>query len=211
MNSHGYTRGHRPAHPDDPGGVAHRIVQPLTGLVGGGAGGPQASPGATHVGTPPGFEGAGFSPSQDIFLEPYIWPAHQDLEFSRPVGRRPWNVGRQSLSVALSTQEKGALTPADLYEAVTKGALLRLRPKVMAVSTIVAGLLPLMWSQDVGAEVIKPLATPVLGGMISSLIHVLIVTPVIFYWLRERELKKDPSAHAAGIVSPQWVPGVGDS
>ena len=42
----------------------------------------------------------------------------------------------------------------------------------------------------VGAEVIKPLATPVLGGMLSSLVHVLIVTPVIFLWLRERELRK---------------------
>jgi Cu(I)/Ag(I) efflux system membrane protein CusA/SilA len=73
---------------------------------------------------------------------------------------------------------------------VIEGALLRLRPKVMTVSTIVAGLLPIMWSQRVGAEVIKPLATPVLGGMLSSLIHVLIVTPVIFLWLRERALRK---------------------
>ena len=71
-----------------------------------------------------------------------------------------------------------------------EGALLRLRPKVMTVSTIVAGLMPIMWSQRVGAEVIKPLATPVLGGMVSSLVHVLIVTPVIFLWLRERELRK---------------------
>jgi Cu(I)/Ag(I) efflux system membrane protein CusA/SilA len=78
----------------------------------------------------------------------------------------------------------------DLRDAVMDGALLRLRPKVMTVSTIVAGLLPIMWSQSVGAEVIKPLATPVLGGMVSSLLHVLIVTPVIFLWLRERDLGK---------------------
>ena len=58
----------------------------------------------------------------------------------------------------------------------------------MTVSTVVAGLLPIMWSTRVGAEVMKPLATPVLGGMVSSLLHVLIVTPVIFYWLRERQL-----------------------
>jgi AcrB/AcrD/AcrF family/YtkA-like len=69
-----------------------------------------------------------------------------------------------------------------------EGALLRLRPKVMTVSTVVAGLLPIMWSTRVGAEVMKPLATPVLGGMISSLVHVLIVTPVIFFWLQERRL-----------------------
>jgi Cu(I)/Ag(I) efflux system membrane protein CusA/SilA len=60
----------------------------------------------------------------------------------------------------------------------------------MTVSTIVAGLLPIFWSTRVGSEVIRPLATPVLGGMISSLVHVLIVTPVIFLWLRERELRR---------------------
>jgi Cu(I)/Ag(I) efflux system membrane protein CusA/SilA len=76
-----------------------------------------------------------------------------------------------------------------LKQAVMEGAILRLRPKVMTVSTVVAGLLPIMWSSSAGAEVMKPLATPVLGGMVSSLIHVLIVTPVIFYWLRGRELK----------------------
>ena len=76
----------------------------------------------------------------------------------------------------------------DLRIAVIDGALLRLRPKVMTVSTVVAGLLPIMWSTRTGAEVMKPLATPVLGGMLSSLAHVLIVTPVLFYWLRSRAL-----------------------
>jgi len=82
----------------------------------------------------------------------------------------------------------GTLTHAALKEAVIEGALLRLRPKVMTVSTVIAGLLPIMWSTNVGAEVMKPLAIPVLGGMVSSLVHVLIVTPVIFFWLRERQL-----------------------
>ena len=82
----------------------------------------------------------------------------------------------------------GRLTRAALREAVIDGALLRLRPKVMTVSTVVAGLLPNMWSGRVGAEVMKPLATPVLGGRVSSLLHVLIVTPVLFFWLQERRL-----------------------
>jgi Cu(I)/Ag(I) efflux system membrane protein CusA/SilA len=96
-------------------------------------------------------------------------------------------------AVAQKRKERGdALTLTDLREAVMEGAMLRLRPKVMTVATIVAGLLPLMWSQRVGAEVVKPLATPVLGGMVSSLLHVLVVTPVIFLWLREREfLRKE--------------------
>jgi Cu(I)/Ag(I) efflux system membrane protein CusA/SilA len=85
----------------------------------------------------------------------------------------------------------GAFDRRALLEAVRDGALLRLRPKVMTVSTVVAGLLPIMWSTSAGAEVMKPLAAPVLGGMVSSLLHVLIVTPVIFFWLRERELKRE--------------------
>jgi Cu(I)/Ag(I) efflux system membrane protein CusA/SilA len=78
---------------------------------------------------------------------------------------------------------------ADLLQAVKDGARLRLRPKVMTVVTIVASLLPIMWSVRPGAEVMRPLAAPIIGGMVSSLIHILIVTPVIFVWLREREMK----------------------
>jgi hypothetical protein len=89
-------------------------------------------------------------------------------------------------------------------EAVTEGALLRLRPKVMTVSTVVAGLLPIMWSTSAGSEVMKPLATPVLGGMVSSLLHVLIVTPVLFFWLRERELKKQGTATATEEMSEEF-------
>ena len=85
--------------------------------------------------------------------------------------------------------EKGnALGLQDLRSAVIEGAMLRLRPKVMTVGTVIASLLPIMWSTRTGAEVMKPLATPVIGGMFSSLLHVLIVTPVIFYWLRRRAL-----------------------
>ena len=97
-------------------------------------------------------------------------------------------------AVERKRQEVGELTRKTLMEAVTEGALLRLRPKVMTVSTVVAGLLPIMWSTSAGSEVMKPLATPVLGGMVSSLLHVLIVTPVIFFWLRERQLKKQEVA-----------------
>jgi Cu(I)/Ag(I) efflux system membrane protein CusA/SilA len=80
-----------------------------------------------------------------------------------------------------------AFTRTDLIVAIKEGARLRLRPKVMTVATIVASLLPIMWSTRTGAEVMKPLAAPVIGGMLSSLLHILVVTPVIFAWLRERE------------------------
>jgi Cu(I)/Ag(I) efflux system membrane protein CusA/SilA len=93
--------------------------------------------------------------------------------------------------------EVGAhLTREQLKQAVMEGAVLRLRPKVMTVSTVVAGLLPIMWSTTAGAEVMKPLATPVLGGMVSSLVHVLIVTPVIFMWLHERQMRRRAGAAA---------------
>jgi Cu(I)/Ag(I) efflux system membrane protein CusA/SilA len=68
-------------------------------------------------------------------------------------------------AVARKRQEQGGrLTRAGLLEAVKEGALLRLRPLVMTASTVVASLLPIMWSSSTGAEVMKPLATPVLGG-----------------------------------------------
>ena len=103
------------------------------------------------------------------------------------------------------------LTKQDVRDAVIDGALLRLRPKVMTVSTVVAGLLPIMWSSRVGAEVMKPLATPVLGGMVSSLLYVLIVTPVLFSWIHERRLgvsqreRAEPATPRENLVMPALV------
>jgi len=98
-------------------------------------------------------------------------------------------------SVKTSMAKLGAaFSSADLVQAVKDGAKLRLRPKVMTVATTVASLLPIMWSSRQGAEIMKPLATPVIGGMISSLIHILIVTPVIFLWLHERKMRKGLAA-----------------
>jgi Cu(I)/Ag(I) efflux system membrane protein CusA/SilA len=103
-------------------------------------------------------------------------------------------------AVARRTVRDGTLTRSALADAVIEGAVLRLRPKLMTVSTVVAGLLPIMWTTDTGAEVMKPLAAPVLGGMISSLAHVLIVTPVIFFWLRSRALPDRPTIRRRAIA-----------
>jgi Cu(I)/Ag(I) efflux system membrane protein CusA/SilA len=84
----------------------------------------------------------------------------------------------------------GELTREGIREAAMEGAVLRLRPKLMTVSTVIAGLLPIMWSTATGSEVAKPIATPVLGGMVSSLVHVLIVTPVIWTLLKEWGLRR---------------------
>ncbi len=82
----------------------------------------------------------------------------------------------------------GTLTRPALLAAVKEGARLRLRPKVMTVATTVASLLPIFWLNRTGVEIMRPLAAPVVGGMLSSLVHILVVTPVIFTWLRERQL-----------------------
>jgi len=92
-------------------------------------------------------------------------------------------------AVERKKREKGrALTAGEIREAVVEGALLRLRPKVMTVATCVASLsvimIPFFSGERTGIEVMRPIATPVIGGMVSSLLHILIVTPVIFLTLR---------------------------
>ncbi|MDR3229426.1 MAG: efflux RND transporter permease subunit [Puniceicoccales bacterium] len=82
------------------------------------------------------------------------------------------------------------LTRAEFLAAVKSGARLRLRPKVMTVATTVASLLPLFWSTQTGVEIMRPIATPVVGGMLSSLLHILLVTPVLFVLIHGRKLAK---------------------
>ena len=102
-----------------------------------------------------------------------------------------------------SRAERGsAFTRADLLQAVKDGAKLRLRPKVMTAATAIAGLMPIMWSTSTGSEVMRPLAAPVIGGMVSSLLHILVVTPVLFAFLREREMKCEGQRLANSEATP---------
>ena len=82
-----------------------------------------------------------------------------------------------------------SLTEHDVWEATLRGSVLRLRPKLMTVTVVMASLVPIMWSTGVGSDVMKPIAAPIIGGMITSTIHVLIVTPVIFYIMKLRALR----------------------
>ena len=84
----------------------------------------------------------------------------------------------------------GDITADDIRTATIAGSVLRLRPKLMTVSVVMAGLVPIMWSTGVGSDIMKPIAAPIIGGMITSTIHVLIITPVIFYIMKLRALKK---------------------
>ncbi|WP_224982285.1 efflux RND transporter permease subunit [Geomonas agri] len=85
---------------------------------------------------------------------------------------------------------KGPVTEQDIYDATFEGAVLRLRPKLMTVAVALLGLVPIMWSTGTGADVMKPIAAPMIGGMISSAVHVLIMTPVIFVLMKKHDLKK---------------------
>jgi Cu(I)/Ag(I) efflux system membrane protein CusA/SilA len=85
---------------------------------------------------------------------------------------------------------RGPVTEQDLFEAVHEGAVLRLRPKLMTVGVALLGLAPLMWSQGTGADVMRPIAAPMMGGMITSAVHVLVMTPVIFALMKKRELRR---------------------
>jgi Cu(I)/Ag(I) efflux system membrane protein CusA/SilA len=87
-------------------------------------------------------------------------------------------------------RQGGDLTPKDVLQATIDGSVLRLRPKLMTVTVVMASLVPIMWSTGVGSDVMKPIAAPIIGGMVTSTIHVLIITPVIFYIMKTRALRK---------------------
>jgi Cu(I)/Ag(I) efflux system membrane protein CusA/SilA len=78
----------------------------------------------------------------------------------------------------------------EIEEAAIEGAVHRLRPKLMTVSVVLASLVPIMWSTGVGADVMKPIAAPIVGGMITSTVHVLILVPVFFVLMKERALRR---------------------
>ncbi len=88
------------------------------------------------------------------------------------------------------TRSGAALTKADLESAVIEGAVQRLRPKLMTVAAVLASLAPILWSTGIGSDVMKPIAAPIVGGMITSTIHVLILVPVFFLAMKERALTK---------------------
>ena len=83
----------------------------------------------------------------------------------------------------------GRPTLRDLYEAVMEGAVERVRPKMMTVTAIMAGLLPILWGSGAGASVMKRIAAPMVGGMISSTVLTLVVIPAIYSLWKEREIR----------------------
>jgi Cu(I)/Ag(I) efflux system membrane protein CusA/SilA len=106
-----------------------------------------------------------------------------------------------------------ALTESDVEDAVIEGAVQRLRPKLMTVTAVILSLAPILWESGIGSDVMKPIAAPIVGGMITSTIHVLILVPVFFLLMKQRQLRRGqlgsnpasklPAFAAAKIQKPQ--------
>lgn len=92
--------------------------------------------------------------------------------------------------VAKHGNSKTTLTPAIIRDYVIEGSAKRLRPKLMTVSVGLFGLIPILWATGVGSDIMRPITIPLIGGTISSTIYVLLITPVIFEMIKERELKR---------------------
>jgi len=101
---------------------------------------------------------------------------------------------RQRVAAA---QARRALTREDLYEAIMEGAVERVRPKMMTVIAIMAGLLPILWSTGAGSEVMQRIAVPMIGGMVSSTVLTLLVIPAIYALVKGIKLPKSAIQAAA--------------
>jgi Cu(I)/Ag(I) efflux system membrane protein CusA/SilA len=89
---------------------------------------------------------------------------------------------------------------ADVVAAVREGALDRLRPKMMTVTAIIAGLAPILWSTGTGADVMKRIAAPMVGGMLTSTVLTLVVIPAIYLLWRQWELRRRPEAPVREVL-----------
>jgi len=98
-------------------------------------------------------------------------------------------------------KQKGLMrNPSDLHGAIYHGAVKRLRPKIMTACVIIAGLAPILWSHGTGADVMKRIAAPMVGGVITSTISVLVVYPAIYYLWRLRDYNKSNTRRNSASV-----------
>ncbi len=100
---------------------------------------------------------------------------------------------------ARAAREKRPFARGDLHQAIMVGAVERVRPKMMTVVAITAGLLPILWSTGTGSEVIQRIAVPMIGGMVSSTMLTLVVIPVVYALIKERGLRRQ---HASATAAP---------
>ena len=94
----------------------------------------------------------------------------------------------EALQQRLATDKP--LTEEDVEQATIDGAVQRLRPKLMTVTAVILSLAPILWETGIGSDVMKPIAAPIVGGMVTSTIHVLILVPVFFLLMKRRALRR---------------------
>lgn len=126
---------------------------------------------------------AGVAAETGVVMLIYLDHAYQALRDKRAAEGRP-------------------MTSADVYDAIMHGAVERVRPKMMTVVAIMAGLLPIMWSHGTGAEVMQRIAVPMIGGMVSSTILTLLVIPAIYALVKTREARRASAAAPAVPARP---------
>jgi Cu(I)/Ag(I) efflux system membrane protein CusA/SilA len=97
------------------------------------------------------------------------------------------------LAYEKAMRETKPLTRRRLYEAIVEGAATRLRPKLMTVATMSIGLVPILWSSGTGSEIMKRIAAPMVGGIVTSLLLELLVYPAVYALWRERALQQSPA------------------
>jgi Cu(I)/Ag(I) efflux system membrane protein CusA/SilA len=103
-------------------------------------------------------------------------------------------------------QAAGHASLGGLYASVIEGAVDRVRPKIMTVSAIIAGLLPVLWGSGAGSSVMRRIAAPMIGGMVSSTVLTLVVIPAVYSLWKEWQLQRAPdqvadyAAPASGIL-----------
>ena len=106
---------------------------------------------------------------------------------------------------AAQRQAEGrSLNARDLHEAIIEGAVDRVRPKMMTVVAIMAGLLPIMWGTGTGSEVMRRIAAPMVGGMVSSTLLTLVVIPALYSLIKQRQLARKPPQP---LLQPASLPG----
>ena len=104
-------------------------------------------------------------------------------------------------------------TRGDLVQAIHHGAVKRIRPKVMTIAVIIAGLIPIMWSHGAGADVMKRIAAPMVGGVVTSGLMELLVYPVLFFLWRSRQLdaslvaSSEQPVHETNHINPSQIEG----
>lgn len=105
---------------------------------------------------------------------------------------------------AAQRREEGrSLDANDIRDAIIEGAVDRVRPKIMTVIAIMAGLLPIMWSTGAGSEVMRPIAAPMIGGMVSSSVLTLVVIPALYSLIKQRQMLKASDPDAARPLSQE--------